>query len=352
MDQFIKDTKHRPHQLEGIEQKFLCTQVPTFIDFRHIYPFVSTDLSAVEFKAPNVLYDYAAVKHIEPETLRNLLIGATLPSAGLHAGLPPLIKDFVEEVKPPKGYEILAFFLQAQKRKNLSDHIDALVTDTDERQRLFNAIQNYQVPKDMDMKDIVPSIGNFIASLNLVKHEIEEEPIRRHVPPPPEEEEEEEEERDISLPVPDPSPFCEQDHWENPILKQFKIDAGLSTRFSSEKTIKQVLVGTCAPHMADQVELGKFQSSIPAMDSASHDIENFPVSYIDSLPNSTISEIVATPEARELYNGLINKPKTSRELVKTLIIQHHPHLGKFVQVSKNYKKADRLNEGIVKKLIQ
>ncbi len=171
-------------------------------------------------------------------------------------------------------------------------------------------------------------------------------PIEQH------EEEQDDVEDDISLHIPAATPFKEQDHWENPVLKQFKIDAGLSTRFSSEKTIKQVLVGTCAPHLVDLLELGKYQTEVPVSATLpAHSIDTFPLSYIDHVSDAVIAEICATSEAQSLYRGLLVKPKDSREWVKTLLVQYHPSLGKFVQTTKNYKREQQLSANVIKRLL-
>ncbi len=351
MDEFIKDTKHRPHQLEDIERKFLCLQLPTFLDYRQVYPFVGDDLASIEFRAPGVLMDYANVRCIEPATLQKLVGNTTMPTE-----VPPLLASYVTHVNPPKGKEVLSFFLHGQRRKNLVDHVNLLTTDDNERKRIHGAIQSFQVPEHLSMKDIVPSIGSMLRELAVDKREEAPLPLAEKIAPiarhAASDDDADEEERDISLHIPVATPFVEQDHWDNPVLKQFKLDAGLSTRFSSEKTIKQVLVGTCAPHLIDLLDLGKSQTEVPVSASLPmHTIDTFPLSYIDHVRDATIADICATPEAQSLYRGLQVKPKDSREWVKTLLVQYHPTLGKFVQTSKSYKKDGQLNAEIVKKLL-
>lgn len=347
MDQFAKDTRTRSHQLEDIERKFLCLQLPTFLDYRQVYPFISDDLASIEFRAPGILHEYATVRCIDPKTLQDLVNCSTLPQE-----LPPLLASYINHVNPPKGKELHAFFLHGQKRRNLSDHIDLLTNDESERKRIHQAIQTYQVPPHLNMKDIVPSIGTMLRELTIEKQPEAPEPVAEKVAPIGKKEEEVEEDDDISLSIPPATPFVEQDHWTNPILEQFKINAGLSTRFSSEKTIKQVLVGACAPHLIDLLELGKYQTNVPVEETIGmHTIETFPLSYIDHVSDAVISEICAMPEAQSLYKGLLVKPKDSREWVKTLIVQYHPSLGKFVQTAKNYKRAPLLNADVVKKIL-
>ncbi len=161
MDDFIKGTRHRSHQLEDIERKFLCTQLPTFLDYRQVYSFISDDLASIEFRAPGVLRDFANVRCTEPETLQKLVGNATIPKDEI----PPLIAAYIDHVNPPKGKEVLSFFLHGQRHRNLSDHVSLLTNDVNERKRIHNAIQSFVVPQHMSMKDIVPSIGNMLRTL-------------------------------------------------------------------------------------------------------------------------------------------------------------------------------------------
>ncbi len=350
MDDFIKDTKHRSHQLEDIERKFLCTQLPTFIDYRQVYPFIANDLASIEFRAPGVLHDFATMRCVEPHTLQALVGKSTLPKD--ESNMPPLLAAYIAHVKPPVGSEILSFFLHGQRYKNLSDHVSELTENATERKRIHSAIQSFQIPPHISMKDIVPSIGMMMQSIEINAREEQPEPVAEKMVPISRDDDLSDEETDISLHIPGATPFVEKDHWENPIIAQFKIDAGLSTRFSTEKTIKQVLVGSCAPHLIDLVELGKFQTSVPIADSINaHTIDTFPLTYIDHLSDATIADICAMPEAQALYRGLSVKPRDSREWVKTLLLQYHPTLGKFVQTTKNYKKDERLSANVVKKIL-
>ncbi len=350
MDTFIKDTKHREHQLEDLDlvsKKFLCTQLPTFVDYKEIYPFISDDLGSINFRSSNILDDYANVRHAQPELLSTLLGSAVAPANV------PVFDDYVSKINPPQNKEVLFFFLQGAKKKNLSEHIDYNVQDANERKRLFSAIQKYQVPPTENMKSIIETIGNFMMDLKVGTPVLGEE--ENDNPNIPSEEEDEEVNQPVSLPTSEPTQFSETDHWENPVLKAFKIDAGLSTRFSSENSIKQILIASCAPHMCEgpgfSSLLGKFQTNLPEINYEEHTLEHFPINYVDTMSSDIINEIVQTDEAQNLYHGLLVKPKDSRELVKTLIVRHHPTLGKFVQVSKNYKGCERLTEEVGECLI-
>jgi hypothetical protein len=320
MEAFAKDTRHREHQLDEVPLKLVCTQLPSFIDYRHVYPFIADDLNAINFRAPGVLDSYANVRHISPKLLEELL---SSPENLKVAQKVPLFNDFVEKVQPPKGKEIVTFFAH---RKNLLDHVESITTDFDERKRLFKAISGYQIPKNTDMRQAAISIGHMLNEFKIGEHTpeevIEAEPVKEPV---------EDEVEEFNLTINDPVPLVDEEYWENPVLKAFKIDAGLSTRFSTDKTVKQILVRACAPNMVDKLELGKHQKEVPQVEST---FEHFPVSYIDHLPTETISSML--PYCSDLYHGLIVKPKEGRELVKTLFMSQNPSLKKFIQVSKNY----------------
>lgn len=343
MDSFCRDTRHKERDFSEAPVKFLCTQLPSFIDYSHVFPFVSDDLEAINFRAPGILDSYANVRQVSPKLLGELV---SSPDNLKKAQNVPIFKDYIEKINPPKGKEVQSFFVHGQKKKNLTEHIEALTSNVDEQKRLFKSIHEYQVPKTMDMSQVVISVGDFLNSLTIGEHNEEEVEDEIEV----EDEYEDEVNREIKLPVKPQTAFDETDHWENPVLKAFKIEAGLSTRFSSEKTIKQVLVSSCAPHMNQHLELGKNQTEIPSVQVSS--IEHFPLSYIDHLPNETIESIVATSQCQDLYHGLLVKPADGRELVKTLLTVYHPDLCKVVQVSKNYEKPEKIDNSIISSLLK
>lgn len=336
MELFCKETRHRAHEIDEAPRKFICTQLPSFVDYALVFPFISNDLESINFRAPGILDSYANMRHVSPKLLGELI---SHPENLKKALKVPVFNDFVAKVQPPVGKELLAFF--APKKKNLLEHVESLTSNTDEQKRLFNVIQSYQIPSNLDMKQVITSLGNFLADMIIGEHE--EEEIEEEEPEKVEEEVELE--KEIKLPIKDSTPMNETDYWENPVLKAFKIDAGLSTRFSSEKTVKQVLVSSCAPHMNEHLELGKTQTEIPNVSIES--IEHFPLSYFDHLPSETIGKIVSMDQCQELYHGLSVKPAEGRELVKTLFTLHHPELCKFVQTFKNFKKNDKIDNQII-----
>lgn len=335
MEGFAKDTRHREHQYDEVPMKFVCTQLPSFIDYKSIYPFIASDLESINFRAPGMLDTYANMRQFSPHLIQELVVN---PKNLKEAQKVPLFNHFVESVNPPKGKELSAFFAH---RKNLANHVDSMTEDFEERKRLFKAINSYQIPKHMDMKQIITTVGNMLSSFEIGKEvEQQEEEVE-------EEEEEEVNDAEKSLPIKEPVPLNDENYWDNPVLKAFKIDAGLSTRFSTEKTIKQILVSSFAHDDAPSDILGKHQDAVPSVSCST--VEDFPVlNYIDHVPTETISQIL--PFAQDLYHGLIVKPLEGRELVKTLLVANHSELGKFVQTYKSYK-SDGLPKQVISLLL-
>ena len=312
MDTFPFETRHRSHQLETFEdqtlvtRKFLATQVPKFCDWRQIYPFVADDLSSIEFRAPGVLAEYANFREVEPKELRDLLQNAKPPKDV------SVFTDYCEKVKPPAGKEVLAFFLHGQIKKNLAKHVqESLTEDTAEQQRLTKAIKEY-VPEAYNPQEV----GLFVASLELHAPVIIEE-LAEEKETPKEEEDVGEEEGLVLLATPKKKEWQEQEHWENPILKAFKIEAGLATHFSSAKAAKQILVENCSTEPVGRHLMGKFQSTVPDADFVE---EHYPpFALVDTLENEAIEAIVKHSSAQRVYHALLEKPKDNREWVKTMI---------------------------------
>lgn len=352
MDEFARNTKHRSRQLETDEdmslivKKFLCTQVPTFVDYKTIYPFVANDLESINFRAPGVLSDYCNQRSIDPILLQNILNNSEENLA--NANKMPIFNDYVERVGPPKGKEILAFFLHGQRKKNLESHINVMVDDFDERSRLYNEINNYSVPEHLNQRDIIQSLGSFMDEFKSNIYVSLEEKIESKAKENEKDYDEEVHAKKIQLSTPTQLEWNEQDHWENPVLKAFKIDAGLSTKFSCEKAYKQLLVSSCAPNHIELVShlKGKYQNNIPRVNA------DIPIEYVDYISSDNIESIVQSEEAQNIYHGLTVKPKDNRELVKSLLLMNHPESVKFIQVSKKYNPDEKLSLETIKLLIK
>ena len=316
MNTFPFETRHRDHQMVTFEDtnhialKFLTTQLPKFMDWERVYPFIANDLEAIKFRAPGILADFANFREVSPEELQSLLESAKETKI-------PIINDYCEKVKPPKGKEVLAFFIHGQCKKNLASHVEALTDDVKERQRLIKAIREY-VPPEPLREGMTSNVGLFLSNLKVNAPIIIQEEEA-------EEDEEEEEEEDnvgddlVILSTPDAKEWKEEEHWENPILAAFKADAGLSTQFSCSKAAKQILVKNCGSSSSvnDRSIMGKFQSEIPAADF--HEEHYPPFHLVDSLPSETVEEIIKHPSAQRAYHSLLHKPKDNREWIKAMI---------------------------------
>ena len=338
MEAFTKETRHRDYDdAELTVRKFICTQVPTFLDYRHVFPFVSDDLNSIEFRAPNVLHNYATLKHLPPQVLSELLGCVACPKNV------PVLSDFVDKVKPPEGKEVLTFFLHGQRKKNLHEHIDALTSDEAERKRLYTEIQRYAIPDHLDRKEMTKAIGSFIRDMpiGLPGQEAAVEMIEKKT-----KDKDYDVEEEVRLSKTDPKPpVNDEDHWENPVLKAFKVEAGLSTRFSAEKTMKQMIAGMSPTYVPSADILGKFQAEIP---KTTLDV---PIEYVDHMSNEAVDKVVSTQQAKDLYVGLIVKPLTARDLVKAVILVNHPTQGKFVQVSKHYVRPEGIDHAILDAIV-
>ena len=350
MDAFIQDTKHKPHQLETDEdvihvaRKFLATQIPKFVKVTQVYPRVSDDMTSIEFRAPGVLEATANQRVIDPIELESLV--SHPDNLSLAKECIPNFAEYVQWVRPPVGKEVVSYFWHGQKGKDLQSHANDCT----------NRVNSYTLDGKYKPADIALGLGEFIRSMtigNPQKRTVE--PIEHHSQKHKEQEADEYDEeyrRDVDLPIGPGSALNETDHWENPVLKAFKINADLSTRFSAEKTVKQYWIASCAPHAVDRAThlRGKHQEHIP-VDCEQCNFEHFPLSNVDHLPEQTIRAIVSTPEAQNLYHALLVKPKDGRELTKSLLLSFHPTLGQLVRVSKNYKAPDHMPDAIVDRLI-
>lgn len=319
MLQFARDTRHRERELENpeiIARKFLCTQLPTFVNYEAVYPFIADDLEAVKFRAPNVLNNYRNYHSVSPKEL-----GELVPAyAGTSS--PPILSDFCAKVQPPPGKELLTFFIQGQKKKGtLLEHVEALGLPVEETQRLCRAIREYMVPEALQGPQLIKSIGEFLREMPVgesteIPAEGEEEKDSG------DEEGEEEGEAEVGVVLETPPAVAwgdEKDHWENPVLKAFKVEANLSTAFSTEKTAKQIFASLMG-HSIPQEHLGKFQSAdeVPRVEPSpeAHQLVDH---LIDSRPAEAIESIVKTPEAQNAFYRMRVKPTDNRAWVKTLV---------------------------------
>jgi hypothetical protein len=319
MKTFPYETRHRSHQLETFDdmdlvtRKFLATQIPKFLDWRQVYPFVSNDLTSVEFRAPGKLAQYANFKEIDPQELQALLSNAQKPKDVA------VFEDYCQKVQPPLGKEVLAFFLHGQSAKNLAHHVETLLApnDKDEQRRLIKAIKEY-VPAEALRADMTEQVGLYVADMRLqapvivAQEDEEQEGEQSSV------EDVDGEDSLVLLATPKKKAWQEEEHWENPVLKAFKAEAGLSTKFSSAKAAKQIVLKNCSNGMpVGRHLMGKFQTKVPCADYV--EAHYPPFSLVDSLEDEAVEAIVKHPTAQHVYHALMHKPSDNREWIKSMI---------------------------------
>lgn len=334
MESFIKDTRHRPHQVnETTPRKLLATQSPLFVSWERVYPYVSDDLASIHFRAPNVLHEYARYREMSP-TLLSSLIPDNYP-------VPEAFETYVEHVKPPKGKELLALFLHGQQHKNLAAHVEHMVpNDLKEQQRIAAAIRSFATTQDLTAQ-----VGILIRTMPIGHVDPEQREKEEEKEPEATEETPDEDVRDVVLEAASPGapsvPLKDSDHWENPVLKAYRLNAHLPTRFSVEKTVKQILVATAAPHMADEAPLARHQESIGVAESG--DVLDF----LNHITLEDVRRMVGTQEAQDLYRAMPVKPKDNREWLKTLIGIHQGT----VQAPPRFKKPELMDPELARMLL-
>lgn len=311
MEAFAKNTKHKSIEMETdadmehIAKKFLVTQSPKFVNWKLVFPFVADDLSSINFRAPNVLENYANFKYVTPSFLDTLLV----PVSEKFVNQNETLRHYVNTIQPPKGKELYAFFAHSQINKSLVDHVEYMVPDNPEEQnRLLKAIRNYKSPlKDHDN---ITNVGNLIQSIQTNLTNAEKtiiEPVEQ-LEKKREEEQEPIEEKSY-VPHKPAASWNEEDSWRNSILRTFKTQNKLPTHYSSQKAIRMILFG-------DKSQMGKYQTDINLQ--AVPDKYEF-LWYIDHVADDVILKITNSPEAMAFYRKLLDKPENSRELVKLMI---------------------------------
>lgn len=323
MQTFAVDTRQRLHLVEtqedanSITRKFLSTQLSNLVPVSKLYPFVGDDYDAVQFRAPGSLDTYAKYKHVPPAELDRLVTNEhNYKYARDHV---PAFEDFVETVKPPKDKEVYAFFVHGQIQKNLSDHVNYMTEDFHERQRLYNAIRDYKTPMSAEL---VQTVGKFLQELQVGPAMIVAEEVDKPQKPQIKEEEEEEETlttRGVEI---DSSHQQADDLWENPILKAFKVEAGLASQFCDVKASKQALVSMFAPletHMLAKL-MGRYQSDVPRVAPEAQEWKPLVTAYSPA----QLKAITQTEQAQQFYRRQPDKPVTNLEWVQRLLEARQP----------------------------
>ena len=320
MKTFVTDTRQRLHLVETqadadvIARKFLATQLSNLVPVSKVYPFVADDYESVEFKAPGALNAYAKYKHIEPAELDRLVSNENnLKYAKEHV---PAFDEFMEVVKPPEGKEVYAFFVHGQIQKNLSDHVNYMTDDFHERQRLYKAIRDYTTPQS---PELITTVGKFLQYLHVGPTALFEEPqkVEKHQKTT----EEDEDEKPMTVEM-DAVPHEQLDLWENPILRAFKVEAGLASQFCNTKASKQVLVSMFAPHETHLVEkhMGKFQSQVPQVISEGSEWKPLLTVYTPS----QLKAVTQTEQAQQFFRRQQDKPTSNLEWVQRLLEARQP----------------------------
>jgi hypothetical protein len=315
---FPKDTRHKDHQLitdddlQHVNRKFLCTQLPKYISWELVYPFISNDLSSIEFRSPGVMNRYANYVHIPSDDFSFLDSPENLKLA--QQMIPDVLNHFLEYVQPPTGSELHAFFTQAQQNKNIWDHINEMSQDKQERNRLYKAIQTYQGPPKVMIS--VEKMGQFLNKIecNVCKKgkkrqqptEVKEVLIEKKELPPKKE-----------YKHVDSLEWSQQENevpsWRNAVLNAFKVANHLPTHFSSQKAMKQLLFSKYVPKEKLKHLMGKYQTDINNNSGNPEEV----LQIVDYYPQEVIAEIMEQPLAQKYYR--MNQPENTRECVKQMI---------------------------------
>jgi hypothetical protein len=303
MQSFAQDTRHRirdPSDESAIALKFLCTQLP---HWQLVYPHIADDLESVNYRAPNMLDNYAKYKHVSPEILSQLTNVSTTISS-------PLIDHFAETVGfPVTDKKTYGFFLLGQKHKNLDKHIEYLLPGDDhftERKRLFKAIQDFELPSEPSVVEQMVDILTQIPKGEMIQ-DVKEEEIVKKTP--------DFVELDRKINLPDPSSSPAADSLENhPLVTEFKQLAGLASHFPTKKVVNQILGSMVGADVSKF--MGKFQTEVPSL-SVKKDWKDLLQIY----PAEKLQELIETPEMEEFYYHLKEdkKPKDKLECVQAFL---------------------------------
>jgi hypothetical protein len=318
LSSFTKDTRHRIRDdtdTSAIALKFLCTQLP---HWSLVYPYIADDLESVQFRAPGVLDNYAKYKQIEPKELAEMTKNEKNSL---------LIDHYIETVGFPidftKDQKLHAFFLLGQKQKNLVEHLNYLLPDDEkyfeERKRLFQAIQEFELPST---PDVIEQIAEILTSIpkNEVMTEVEEEEATKK-----EKTQKVGDEYliDRKIQLPDSGErktLNDQDLWDNPIISQFKEAAGLARHFPSSKIVSQILSKLINNAEIGSQMMGKFQTEIPSLDGIQRNSDAFR-DLLKIIPGEKLQAAIETEEMEQFYHGLKEdkKPKDKLECVQMYV---------------------------------
>jgi hypothetical protein len=341
---FAKTTRHRERHLENanlVARKLLATQCPKFVDWTRVYHHVSDDLNSINFRAPQVLQNYADTRVIDPEYLQDRMLGSLAAPEQC-----AVFNHFVETVKPPKGKELATFFVHSHIDKDLAYHLEYMVpNDKTEQQRLHRALKEYQLDPHVTPEEAAKEIGQMIGDMSwdedmapvATSFAALEAPDDEKAPLPEPVDDRQE------LPISDAEQWSaekEQELANNPVLKAFKIDAGLTQRFPAQKTIHQVMHSCLGEPIDERLHLGKTQTSIPPVDMERQHWDQLVGSYVAHLPAPYVASMVASERAQEFYGALPieARPTDGRQWARLFLTSKHPKFGSELKLSKRYMK--------------
>ena len=260
LSQFAIDTKHRPHQIQTVDdidqlrRKLIATQLPTF---SLVYPFISDDLASINFRAPNSMERFKA----DSEYMKMILSP----------------ENVMIDEKPTKRTDLMEHLMNAEPM---------------EAGALINSMS-------------WPNLGELVAcgvcGGKKEKQKKKEEEAKKELL----------KQRMVELPINEPITI---DFSNNQTIKQFKLNAAIGTRFPSENCAKQILISNVAPGEDVSHLYGKMQRSVPPTP-----LDASILALVDTYSKETIAALVATEQAQDLYYALVGeKPKSGQELIKQL----------------------------------
>lgn len=331
--QFARDTKHKSFEDDPVHalKKMLVTQSPV-CDWKTVYPFVANDMQRIEFRAPNQLQNYADHKYLQPGFLKAVL-SANNELWRDHA----VTQDFVEQVAPPAGSELVTFFLQGQKAKNMHQLLDVDVENA--ASSLADKICAYTPNPRLDSRECAREIGVLINSLSfpfIVYQQLDLVNCSLHKGEEEEEEEEKKEVKSVYLQDSPPVEWTaehERDLRQNPVMQAFKKNTNLANQYPSQKVAKQILLSavatpdtiykTIAPILGKRQPIESVIAAKPGVDVFSEETWPKLQKVVDSLSPESIDAIVDTKQAQDYYN-LTKKMghRDKRSFVKSLLNVH------------------------------
>lgn len=264
LQSFAQGTCHREYELENVGQiarKFLAIQAPIVDDWKTVYPYVCNDLARVTFRSlANQSPDHwNAEKAVPLEVYRYLAPTESV----LKRGAPHAYTDYTRHLDqlpigqlPKEDYPTL-FLMHGARKKNLRALLGEMYPERSDREleTLNLHICNYRTHQHDTPLHLASEIGTVLA--NMPMPQIDEfgqvylistadaEPNYSATPTVTKGVV-----GDVIL-APSTSTVASEKHMErlshNPILAEYRKNAGIASHFSTEKQMKQVLASLLDP---------------------------------------------------------------------------------------------------------